>query len=278
MKRKLKVDRVFAYQYAILVFFCLIILVPVLLTVQAGFKTTGQLVDDPVGFPNPFIVENYIKVFANSNFFRYFFNSFLIMALTVILDLIIAGCGGFALSRFKLKGMKLLFNYILLGLLFPLTLAMLPLYIQLRSLKLLNTHFGVILPQVAFQLPFHIIIFRGFMRQIPNELEDACTMDGFGKIGFLYHVVLPLSGPVIATVGVLCMVFSWNNYFLPLIVIDDKFKFTLPMGSMDYIGQYSAEWNLILAFFSICMVPAIVFYILAQRYIVAGLTSGAIKA
>jgi raffinose/stachyose/melibiose transport system permease protein len=276
--RKLKLDTVSSIlKYIILIFFSLIILIPIILTVLAGFKTVGQLNADPVGFPDPIVWQNYANIFTKSSFFIYFFNSTIIMLFTVFLDIVIGAFAGFALSRFQIRGKGIIFQYLLLGLLFPLTLAILPLYIQLRALHLLDTQLGIILPQVAFILPFHIIIFRGFIKQIPNELEDACTIDGYGKFGFLFKIVMPLSGPAIATVGVLAMLYSWNNYFLPLVVVNDKDKFTLPMGSMDYIGQYMSEWNQILAFFTICMIPAIIFYIFAQKYIVSGLTAGAIK-
>jgi len=272
MKKTKKICEVF-----ILCFFAIIILVPILLAVLGGFKSVGQLNADPIGWPKPFLIKNYINIFITSNFFMYFRNSMIIMIATVVIDIIVAGMAGFALSKFTIKGRSLIYNYFLLGLLFPMTLAILPLYIQLRSLGLLDSFIGVILPQTAFLLPFHILIFRGFIKQIPSELEDAVRIDGCGKIGFLVHIVVPLSRPAIATVAVLAMVTSWNNFFLPLIVLNDKQKFTLPMGSMDFVGQYLADWNIILAFFVITMIPAIVFYLYAQKHIVSGLAAGAIK-
>ncbi len=262
---------------AILIFFALIILVPIYLAVIGGFKSIGQLNADPVGFPDPFMAENYANIFVKSNFFKYFLNSVIIMVATVAIDVTVAGLAGFALSRFSVRTRNVVYQYFLLGLLFPMTLAILPLYIQLRAFGLLDTFIGVILPQTAFLLPFHILIFRGFIREIPNELEDAVKLDGCGKMGFLIHIVVPLSRPAIATVSVLAMVASWNNFFLPLIVLNDKDKFTLPMGSMDFVGQYLADWNVILAFFVVSMVPAIAFYLYAQRHIVSGLAAGAVK-
>lgn len=264
-------------KYAVLVLFALVILVPIYLAVIGGFKTIGQLNVDPVGFPKPFLAKNYANIFLKSRFFTYFFNSSVIMAATVLLDVAVSALAGFALSRFAVRTKKILYQYFLLGLLFPMTLAILPLYIQLRAVGLLDTFIGVILPQTAFLLPFHIMIFRGFIKEIPTELEDAVKIDGCGKMGFFAHVVVPLSRPAIATVSVLAMVASWNNFFLPLIVLDDKDKFTLPMGSMDFVGQYLADWNVILAFFVVSMVPAIAFYLYAQRHIVSGLAAGAVK-
>jgi raffinose/stachyose/melibiose transport system permease protein len=264
-------------RFAVLSLFGLIILIPIYLAVIGGFKTVGQLNADPVGWPDPFVAANYLNIFAKSNFFRYFFNSTVIMVLTVAIDVSVAALAGFALSRFRVRARNAMYQYFLLGLLFPMTLAILPLYIQLRAFGLLDTFVGVILPQTAFLLPFHILIFRGFIKEIPNELEDAVRIDGCGKMGFFLHVVVPLSRPAIATVAVLAMVASWNNFFLPLIVLNDKDKFTLPMGSMDFVGQYSADWNVILAFFVVSMVPAIAFYLYAQRHIISGLSAGAVK-
>lgn len=262
---------------AVLVFFALIILIPIYLAVIGGFKSIGQLNSDPVGFPKPFLADNYANIFIKSNFFKYFFNSAIIMFVTVAVDVVASAMAGFALSRFAVKSKHVIYQYFLLGLLFPMTLAILPLYIQLRAFGLLDTFIGIILPQTAFLLPFHILIFRGFIREIPRELEEAVIIDGCGKMGFFVHIVVPLSRPAIATVSVLAMVASWNNFFLPLIVLNDKDKFTLPMGSMDFVGQYLADWNVILAFFVVSMVPAIVFYLYAQRHIVSGLAAGAVK-
>ncbi len=264
-------------QYALLILFALVILVPIYLAVIGGLKTIGQLNADPVGFPDPMVLENYTNIFLKSNFFTYFFNSVVIMVATVAIDVIVAAMAGFALSRFSVKSKNIVYQYFLLGLLFPMTLAILPLYIQLRTFGLLDSFIGVILPQTAFLLPFHILIFKGFIKEIPIELEDAVKIDGCGKIGFFLHIVVPLSRPAIATVSVLAMVASWNNFFLPLIVLNDKEKFTLPMGSMDFVGQYLADWNVILAFFVVSMIPAIIFYLYAQRHIVSGLAAGAVK-
>ncbi len=264
-------------KYALLAGFALVVLLPIYLAVLGGFKSIGQLNVDPVGWPRPAYVENYVNIFVKSRFFLYLGNSLIVMAATVALDVVAAGLAGYALSRFDVKTKNLIYQYFLLGLLFPMTLAILPIYIQLRTFKLLDTYVGVILPQTAFLLPFHILIFKGFIRQIPGDLEDAVKIDGCGKMGFLFHVVIPLSRPAIATISVLAMVTSWNNFFLPLIILNDRDKYTLPMGSMDFVGQYLADWNIILAFFVICMAPAIAFYLYAQKHIVSGLAAGAVK-
>ncbi len=122
-----------------------------------------------------------------------------------------------------------------------------------------------------------IMLLRGFIKAIPDELEEAAAIDGYGRFGFLFRIVIPLSTPILATVGVLTLVASWNNFFTPLLVLNSQRKFTLPMGVMDFMGEHASDWNMILAFLTLAMVPAIVIYIASQKYIVAGLTRGAIK-
>jgi raffinose/stachyose/melibiose transport system permease protein len=165
----------------------------------------------------------------------------------------------------------------MLGLLFPLAVAILPLYLQIRTAGLLDSLWGVILPQAAFGIPMTVLLLRGFFLSIPQDLEDACAIDGYGPLGFLWNMVLPLSTPILATTGVLALVGSWNNFFLPLLVFNTETLFTLPLGIMAFQGQYASDWPLILAYLTLVMVPAVALFMAAQRYIVAGLTGGALK-
>lgn len=265
--------------YFLLIIFAIITLFPIYITILSGFKARAQLRVNLFGLPHPVLWTNFRDVLdlKRSEFFINLFNSILVMVFTVGIELILVCLAGFALARIKFFGRKLVFNYFLLGLLFPLAVAILPLYILLRSVGLLNSYFGVILPQVAFFMPYHIMLARGFFRQIPLELEEASTIDGCGHLRFLITIIIPLSTPVLTTIAVIAMVTSWNNFFLPLIVLNDAKLFTLPMGVMKFYGQYTIDWALILAFVTLSMIPAVIFYILAQKYIIAGLTGGAVK-
>lgn len=164
-----------------------------------------------------------------------------------------------------------------LGLLFPLTVSILPLFITLRSVDLLNNPLGVALPQAAFALPTSIIVLRPFFRSIPAELEEAAAMDGCGPFRFFVMIALPMSRPVLATVSVLAIVASWNAFLLPLVVLSHPEMWTLPLGVTNYSTQYSSDTARVLAFTSLSMVPALVFYVVAERQIVSGLASGAVK-
>ena len=266
-------------QYAFCILLTLVVIIPIYMGIGGGFKSMGQLMTDPIGLPDPVYATNYINLLAGTvgTFWRALANSLVIAAGTVGITVVVCVMAAFALARMKFKGNDLVRNYFMLGLLFPLTVAILPLYLQIRSLKLIDNDLGVILPQVAFQIPMTVLLLRGFFVGIPKDLEDACAIDGYGPLGFLVNMVLPLSTPILATSSIIVLVASWNNFFLPLLVFNTETKFTLPMGVMAFQGQHLADWNMILAYLSLAMIPAIILFVSAQKYIVAGLTGGAVK-
>lgn len=266
-------------QYTLLIALAVLTLLPMLLALVGGFKNLAQLRLDLFGWPDPFLWENYVDVLhpKRSRFFLSLFNSMLIMSTTVMLGVILSSFAGFALSRIKFPGRELIFNIFLVGLLFPPAVAILPLYVELKTIHLLDNYFGVILPQVAFALPMQIMLVRSFFRQIPMELEESATIDGCTQLQFLVRIVIPLSKPVLTTIAILAMVGSWNSYFLPLLILNSEKYFTLPMGVMSFASQYVYNWPLVLAYITLAMVPAVIFYMLAQKYIIEGLTSGAVK-
>jgi raffinose/stachyose/melibiose transport system permease protein len=261
---------------AIMVF---VIAVPLYISVMGGFKSVGQLRAEPVSVPHPFNWSQYTDMLTGKVglFWLELANSVVIGLGTVAVILVIGTFAGYALARIKFKLNTAIYVYFQLGLLFPLAVAILPLYVQLRTFHLLDTRIGVILPQAAFGLALMLMLLRGFIKAIPNELEEAAAIDGYSRFGFLFQIVVPLSTPILATTAVLTLVGSWNNFFTPLLVFNTEKKFTLPLGVMGYMGEHAADWNLILAFLTLAMVPAIVIYVCFQKYIVAGLTGGAVK-
>jgi raffinose/stachyose/melibiose transport system permease protein len=264
-------------RYAICVAAALLVGVPLVNTVLGGFKSTAQLLNQPFGPPNPVHVENYQRVIFSNTFWQELTNSIIVTSMTVALVLIASVGAAFVFARMAFRGRDVLFNVFTIGLLFPLPVAILPLFIQLRQLGLIDTLVGVALPQVAFSLPISVLILRSFFRAIPGELEDASYIDGCGPIGFLWRVLLPLSVPALAIVAVLTMVSSWNQFLLPLVIVNSEQLFTLPLGVMQFQGQYGTDIALVMAFLVLAMIPAVLFYLFAERYLVAGLTAGAIK-
>ncbi len=171
----------------------------------------------------------------------------------------------------------MILSYLLLGLMFPFAAAILPLFIKVRDLGLLDTYWGVILPQTAFGLSLSILLFKAFFDQLPRELFEAAYVDGCSYLRFFWSFTLPLSTPILATVGVFVFVQSWNNFLLPLVVLNDRALYTWSLGMMQFQGEYLTQWNMILAFVSLTIMPAVIFFLAAQKYIVAGLTGGSVK-
>jgi raffinose/stachyose/melibiose transport system permease protein len=268
-----------AGKYLVCAIMILVIAVPLWIAVMGGFKSVGQLRAEPIAVPNPFNWNQYTDMLTGKvgMFWPELWNSLIIAAGTVAVVVVTGTLAAFALARIKFKLNDAIYEYFQLGFFFPLAVAILPLYVQLRAFKLIDTRTGVILPQAAFGLVMMLMLLRGFFKAIPNELEEAAAIDGYNRFGFLFRIVVPLSTPILATVSVLTLVSSWNNFFTPLLVFNTEKRFTLPMGVMNFMGQYAANWNSILAFLTLAMIPAVAIYILCQKYIVAGLTGGAVK-
>jgi raffinose/stachyose/melibiose transport system permease protein len=264
-------------QYLVAVFFALIVLVPLVATVINGFKSPADLLTNPFGLPRIWQWENYTSIIQGDSFWRQLKNSTLVVLVVALGVVVLASMPAFVFSRMTFRGRDLLFQFFTLGLLLPITVLLLPLFITLRQANLVDNLWGVILPQIAFGLPGTILILRGFFTSIPRELEEAAAIDGCSSAGFFVRVLLPLMRPAIAAVVVLTMVASWNDFFLPLLVLNKEQLWTLPLGIMQFQGQFGTDWGRVLAFVALSLIPTIVFYLLAERQIVAGLTAGAVK-
>jgi raffinose/stachyose/melibiose transport system permease protein len=252
-------------------------LLPMWATVIGGFKTTGDLRTNAFGLPRQWIADNYSSILFGARFWQMLWNSTVIAAFTVFFTLVVSSMAAFALAHLRFAGKKWIANYLTLGLTFPFATAILPVFLRVRDLGLLDSYWAVILPQVTFNLSFSIVLLRGFFAELPKELFEAAFMDGCSYTKIFWRITLPLSRPIIATVGVLALVGSWNNFLLPLVMIDSDQIYPWPLGIMQYQGQYGTDWGRVLAFVSLTMMPAIFFYLLAQKHIIAGLTSGAVK-
>ena len=255
----------------------LLVVVPLALAVISGFRENNQLMLQPVAWPDPFITSNYGDILGSFSFWQQILNSVIVMLLTTVLVLSLSSATAFVIARMQFRGREPLYNFFTLGLLFPLPVAILPLYLLLRQMGLVDSLWGVILPQVAFGLPFNILLLRSFFLAVPRDLEDAAYVDGASPFEFMIRILLPLVRPALAAVAVLTMVTSWNNFFLPLVVLNSESKWTLPLGVTQFQGQYVSDWAKILAYISLALVPAIAFYLIAERQLVAGLTAGSVK-
>jgi raffinose/stachyose/melibiose transport system permease protein len=265
------------WRLAILIVVAGIVLLPLMATVLGGFKDLGELRTNPLGLPRIWLWHNYWDILSSQRYWRVLGNSLFIASFTVALTVVLSATAAFAFAHLRFFGRRFLFNYLVLGLMFPAAAAILPLFIRVRQLGLVDTPWGVILPQVAFGLAMGVLLMRNAYRQLPSELLDAALVDGCGYMRYFAYITLPLSRPILSTVGIIAFVGSWNNYLVPLIMLDTNSLYPWPLGLMDYEGQYSTSWQLVLAFITLTILPAIIMFVLAQKYIVEGLTAGAVK-
>jgi len=249
---------------------------PVLYIIIGGFRTNAEITVDPSGFPSKWQFVNYSEVLSSPIFWRQVGNSVICAVGTTIGVVILGVAASFVLARYNFSGRAALYALFAAGLMFPITVAITPLYIMIRGLGLSDSLAGIILPQIAFALPTTVIILVPFLRAIPKELEEAASIDGASRLGFFFRMVIPLSVPGVVTVGILAFIASWNSYILPLFILNNENSYTLPLGVQAFASQYSVDTARVLAFTSLSMIPALLFFTLFERRIVGGLT-GAVK-
>ena len=276
--RRVDLGQPFVYLVALVV--AAVAIGPVVYVFLGGFRTTADLNADPAGLPDPWTLQNWATVLGAPRFWGNVFAS-IVLAGGTTLGVVIAGImAAFVIARYDFRGRQGLYTLVTAGLMFPLTVAALPLTLLLRTLGLHGTYLGVIIPSIAFALPTTIIILVPFLRAIPDELEEAAQIDGASRLGFFWRILLPLSMPGLVTVGVLAFVGSWNGYLLPLLVISTgtlpQDLWPLPLGVTQFSTQYSQDTAAVLAYTSLAMIPALVFFLAAERRIVGGL-QGAVK-
>jgi raffinose/stachyose/melibiose transport system permease protein len=250
--------------------------VPLLYVFLDGARSTAQIANSATALPNPWVWTNYSTILSSASFWEFLGNSALIAGVATVLAVGLGAMAAFALSRYVFRGREVFYTLFVSGLLFPLQIAALPLFLQLQLLGLLDNQFGVALPEAAFSLPITMLILRPFMRAIPGDLEDAALVDGASRLRFFVQILLPMCKPALVTVALLAFVTSWNQFLLPLLVFTTQSHFTLPLGVYTFQSTYSADTAVILAFTALAAVPALGLFIFAERYLVAG-AAGAVK-
>ncbi|APG94400.1 carbohydrate ABC transporter permease [Sinorhizobium americanum] len=266
------------YLYVSLSLIAILVLMPLVTTALGGFKSLGDLRVNPFGLPSEWLWSNYLDILFGDRYWRQMLNSLFIAIMTVTLTVIVSAMAAFTFAHVKFFGSNQLLNYFLIGLMFPAATAILPLFIRIRDLGLLDSYWGVILPQVAFGLGMSILLFRNYFRNLPEELFQAAFVDGCGYIRFFWHISMPLSRPIVSTVSIITFVHSWNSYILPLIMLNTEEKYPWPLGIMVYRGEFGTDWQLVLAFITLTILPTVIVFFVAQKHIIAGLTAGAVKS
>jgi raffinose/stachyose/melibiose transport system permease protein len=270
------------FQYLILFVVVAVMLVPIVILVFGSLKTTGEMYSHPYAIPNPPHWENIVTILTTPTFWTMLRNSLLVMVGSTTGVVLVCSMAAFVFARLEFRGKGGFFNLFTLGLMFPITVAILPVYFVLRQMnemgiKMIDSLWGVIAVQVAFQLSGNIMILRGFFTAIPAELQDASYIDGCNNFDFFWRVLLPLAKPALAAVAALTMIVSWNDLLTPLVILNSDELWTLPLGTMQFQGQYGQDLALVSAFVLVSAIPTLIFYLFAERQIVAGLTAGAVK-
>jgi multiple sugar transport system permease protein/raffinose/stachyose/melibiose transport system permease protein len=249
---------------------------PLLWMVSSSLKTQDIIFKDMSLIPKEFHFENYILAWKEGGFGRYFLNSIVYTVLVVIGIVIVASLAAYAFSRFRFPGRNILFFMFMAAMMIPIPGSFVPLYVLLTKLHLRNTAFGYILCMINVGLSTSIFLLKTFFDKMPKELEDAARIDGCSKLGIWWNVALPLAKPVLAVVVVFNALNVWNEYVLALIIFDSKPLMPLQVALMTFQGEFITRYPLLMAGLTITAVPIIIGYLLMQKYIVKGVTAGAI--
>lgn len=232
---------------------------------------------DVAGFPKKFLWSNYVKALEDGNVLTYFNNSVLVTAASIILVLILSSMTGYAITRMNWKLSNTTMTVILLGMMVPIHAALLPLFMVLKNLHLLNTYWSLIIPYVAFGIPMAVFILGSFFKGIPREMEESAVIDGCGIYKTFFHIILPLIRPAIATVAIFTFLSCWNELMFAVTFINDAHYQTLTVGMMSMVGTYITQWGIIGAGLMITTVPTIAIYLLLNKQVQKSMIAGAVK-
>ncbi len=257
----------------------LIALFPLLSLILSSFRPSSELMRNGISFSinwNELSLNNYIHIFTESaSYWKWYGNSLIISALTIVLSLFFSSMVGYALAVYDFKGRNLLFLFVLVIIMIPFEILMLPLYQLMINLNLINTYTGVMLPLIV--APTAVFFFRQYAMGLPTELMDSARIDGCTEFGIYFKIMAPLMLPSFSAMAILQGLNSWNNFLWPLLVIRSNDLFTLPIGLATLLTPYGNNYDTLIAGAVMTIIPIIILFIFFQRYFVAGLTSGSVK-
>lgn len=264
--------------YAALVLVAFIQLFPLYWMFTFSLKDNSEIFGgNPLGLPRRWLWSNYSNAFLGGNVGNYFINSVIVTAITIILTVIMSVMASYALTRMVFKIRKQMNSFFILGLTVPLHSALLPIFIMLRNLRMVNSYWALIIPYTAFAIPMAILIFSGFMSSLPRELEEAACIDGCSIYRIFFSIILPLMKPAIATVTIFTFLQAWNELMFAVVFISDvKYK-TLTVGIQSLAGQYTTDWGPIGAGLMVATIPTLIIYAFMSKKVQDSLVVGAVK-
>jgi raffinose/stachyose/melibiose transport system permease protein len=254
-----------------------IMIYPLVVMVFSAFKSNAELFGSPFAPPASLSLDNFWQVWSGTNFPQYMLNSVIVTGGAVAAILVCGTMAAYALARYRFRGNAILFMFFLSGLMVPLKLAVIPLFVQLDRFGLLDTRFGLVLVYVAMGLPSAVFILTGFLRTLPSELEQSARIDGANEARIMLAIMLPLARPAMVIAAIQNAVPIWNDFFFPLVFITTERLKTLPQGLTVFMGEYNTAWGVLFCGLALASLPVVLLYVLLSRQFIAGLTQGAIK-
>jgi raffinose/stachyose/melibiose transport system permease protein len=264
-------------QYAVAYIGALVSLYPIFLMLTSSLKTNIQILKNPLALPSSLNFTAYSKLFEQISFGTYFWNSAVVSVVSVTLILLFSVLASFYIARYPFRWNGALFFYFLLGMMIPIKLGIVPLFLLMKKLALLNSLWSLISVYTAVGLPLAVLILTGFFRTLPKELEEAAKIDGASDLGVMWHVLVPLIRPALGTVMIMNFIMAWNDFFFPLIFIQEDSMKTIPVGMLSLFGQYSTDLSMLFAGLTLSSLPMIILFFLASKQFMEGMTAGAVK-
>ncbi|MBV9391228.1 MAG: carbohydrate ABC transporter permease [Verrucomicrobia bacterium] len=266
-----------ALAYLVLALFTFAVVFPLLAVVFDSLKSQNEFFTNPWGWPLQPDLSNYSYAWGEAHIPLFMLNSTIVAGATTLFTLALSATAGYAFSRFRFRGGRALFFMFVVLLIVPAPVSIIPLYVIIANLHLMDTYFALILPYTAGGLPLGIYLLRAFFSAIPRELIDAARMDGCTEVSAFWRIVIPISRGGLATVAILSFVGAWNEFFLALLFIHNSNLLTLPLGLQTFFFQYHVQWPYYFAGLSTAIIPIIVVYLVLQRQFISGLTAGAVR-
>ena len=260
----------------LLVLFTLVFLSPMIYMVLNSFKPYSQMLKDPWGLPDTLFLDNYIKAFTQMKFFQSLYNSAVITIVSVFLIVVLGGLAAYPITRFDNRLTRFLSVYFLIGYMVPTQVLIVQIFSVMKKMHLINTKTGLILVYAA-GLSFAVFMYQGFIRSMPVDMEESALIDGARPWQMFWKVVFPLLKPASATLIIFQTMWIWNDFVLSSLFLSSRKNLTLLLELHQCIGEFSLDWSVMLAIMCIVMFPMLVFYLLMQKQIIAGMTAGAVK-
>ncbi|MFT4219838.1 MAG: carbohydrate ABC transporter permease [Microbacterium sp.] len=265
---------------AVLVFLLVhlvIVLFPFVWMIYSSFKTNKEFQESVWSLPSGLMWDNYAEALADGSLALYALNSLIVTLASVVITVAIATAAGYAFAIYRTRWMPVVEIVMLIAMAIPAYIALVPLVAIIREMGLLDSYFGVILPTVAFNLPISVLIMRGFFAAVPRDLVEAARIDGAGEFATFARVMAPIAKPAMFTTGIVNVIWVWNDFLFPLVILNSPERKTLPLGLTDFVGERTTNYPVLLAAILLAALGSFVVYLVFQRYVIGGLTSGAVK-